>query len=535
MTSRFFNTAGPCRPDKHYMLSATERLGDLLPLIAQESYFVVHAPRQSGKSTAMLALAAELTASGNYAALLATCEEGAPFGQDPGKAERAVVANLASNARLYLPEVLRPPALAEAGGDGSTLRLFLEAWCLACPLPVVLFLDEIDALRDDALLSVLRQLRAGYNNRPRAFPLCLALIGLRDVRDYKVATGGSSHLGRASPFNIKVASLTLRNFTHEEVARLYGQHTAATGQPFAEGAVARAFDLTRGQPWLVNALAREATEKGVPDLAVAVTVADIDAAKERLIVSRATHLDSLADKLREPRVRRVLEPILAGAEGDPTLPPDDIDYCLDLGLVAREPGMALAVANPIYREVIPRELASVAADFMPIPQRRWTLDDGKLDLDGLFLAFVDFWREHGEHMARHQPYAEAAPQLVLMAFLQRVVNGGGQIEREYGVGSGRIDLLIRWPLPPAPGVSERAPRAEDRHAIELKVWRPGKPDPLAKGLEQLEGYLARLGLAQGVLVLFDRRPEAEVVAWEERPRWEDALTATGRGVRVLRL
>ena len=535
MTPRFFNTAGPCRPDKHYMLSATERLGDLLPLIAQESYFVVHAPRQSGKSTAMLALAAELTASGKYAALLATCEAGAPFGSEPGKAARLVVANICAHAELYLAPSLRPAPPLPAWAEGDALRAMLQAWALACPLPVVLFLDEIDALRDDALLSVLRQLRAGYNNRPRAFPQCLALIGLRDVRDYRVAAGGSSHLGTASPFNIKVASLTLRNFTQEEVARLYGQHTADTGQRFADGAVARAFDLTRGQPWLVNALAREATEKGVPDRAVAVTVADIDMAKERLIASRATHLDSLADKLREPRVRRVLEPILAGGEGDPTLPPDDIDYCLDLGLVVRDPGQALAVANPIYREVIPRELTSVAADFMPIPQRRWTLDDGRLDLDGLVAAFVDFWREHGDHMARHQPYAEAAPQLVLMAFLQRVVNGGGQIEREYGVGSGRIDLLIRWPLPPAPGASERAPRAEDRHAIELKVWRPGKPDPLAKGLEQLDGYLARLGLPQGVLVLFDRRPEAETAPWEERPRWEDARTAAGRGVRVLRL
>ena len=539
---RFFNTAGPCRADLHFMLSATDRLGNLLPLVEQESYFVIHAPRQTGKTTAIRALAAELTATGRFAALASTCEEGAPFGNDPATAAATIVYRLWQDAALQLPETLRPPvpggALAGPVGpaDGSVLSGFLNAWCAACPLPVVLFLDEIDALRDDALVSVLRQLRAGYPNRPHAFPHSLALVGLRDVRDYKVASGGSGRLGTASPFNIKVESLTLRNFTADEVARLYRQHTQHTGQPFDDDALARAYDLTRGQPWLVNALAREVTEKLVTDRSVAVTAADIDTAKERLILSRATHLDSLTDKLREERVRRVIEPILAGTEGDPRLPADDLDYCVDLGLVVRERNQPMAIANPIYREVIPRELTSVASDFMPLPNRHWHLPDGRLDLEGLLEAFVAFWTEHGEHMARHQPYAEAAPQLVMMAFFQRVVNGGGQIEREYAVGSGRIDLLIRWPLKTAAGMATSGlDAAEDRHAIELKVWREGKPDPLAKGLQQVDAYLARLGLPTGLLVLFDRRQAADAVLWEERPRWLQAVTPGGRTVRVLRL
>lgn len=85
-----------------------------------------------------------------------------------------------------------------------------------------------------------------------------------------------------------------------------------------------------------------------------------------------------------------------------------------------------------------------------------------------------------------------------MAFLQRVVNGGGSIDREYAVGSGRIDLCVRWPHPA--GVQ--------RWAIELKVWRDGRPDPLAEGLNQLTGYLARLGLDHGVLLLFESRTQA---------------------------
>lgn len=121
-----------------------------------------------------------------------------------------------------------------------------------------MFLDEIDALQDAALISVLRQLRDGYANRPAGSPRSLALIGMRDVRDYKVASGGSPYLHTSSPFNIKVESLTLRLFTQEEVAMLYRQHTEETGQIFTPEALQRAFDLTQGQPWLVNALARQA-------------------------------------------------------------------------------------------------------------------------------------------------------------------------------------------------------------------------------------------------------------------------------------
>ena len=80
---------------------------------------------------------------------------------------------------------------------------------------------------------MLRQLRAGYPRRPDSFPASLALIGLRDVRDYKVKAGGSVHLGTSSPFNIAVRSITLRHFTQNEAANLLQQHTAETGQPFA--------------------------------------------------------------------------------------------------------------------------------------------------------------------------------------------------------------------------------------------------------------------------------------------------------------
>ena len=119
-------------------------------------------------------------------------------------------------------------------------------------------------------------------------------------------------------------------------------------------------------------------------------------------------------------------------------------------------------------------------------------------------------------------YREVAPQLVLMAYLHRLVNGGGFIGREVGVGRKRIDLLVRWPYE-----NRRGKRAVQREALELKVWRDRdkKGDPLAAGLVQLDAYLATLGLSRGVLVIFDARADAAPV--EERTRFEETVTAQG--------
>lgn len=447
--ARRFNTAGPCRPDHHYMISALSRLPEAPRLVEQMGYFVVHAPRQTGKTTALRALAAELTAAGRHAALYFSCEAGQAVGDDYGAAQRGILEEIRVRAERALPAELRPPPWP-AGADPTLLRAALTAWAEICPRPLVLFFDEIDALRGQSLISVLRQLRAGFGERPESFPASVALCGLRDVRDYKIAAGGdASRLGTASPFNIKVESLRLGDFTLDEVRELYGQHTAETGQRFTEEATDRAIELTAGQPWLVNALAREIIEKIEVPTTEPVNAKHVEDAKERLILARATHLDSLAARLAEPRVRRVLEPVLAGTLV--TLDPydDDAQYVRDLGLVA--PTRPLRLANPIYREVIARVLTESVEENVLVDPRAFVLPDGRLDVPRLLVEFADFWCEHGEILTVGQQYHEAAPQLVLMGFLQRVVNGGGQVEREYGIGRGRIDILVRWPWTTADG------------------------------------------------------------------------------------
>jgi len=499
--ARWFNTAGPCVPSDHYMIGASMRLPEVPRLVERKGYFVVHAPRQTGKTTTLQALADELTGTGRYAALLFSCESGRAWGDDIGAATRAILARLRAEAERALSSELLPPLWPDAP-DGALLAEALTAWALACPRPLVLFFDEIDALHGQTLISVLSQLRDGFRGRPANFPASIALCGLRDVRDYKSASGGDpSRLGTASPFNIKVKSLRLGNFTPDEVGTLYAQHTADTGQKFTAEAVARAFELTAGQPWLVNALAAEIVDEMAIPADTPITLDHIEQAKERLILARATHLDSLVDKLKEPRVHRVIEPLLAGTTLllDPY--DDDLSYTRDLGLIAVD--APVRIANPIYREIIPRVLAAdVAANVLAEP-RSFVLPDKRLDYPRLLEEFALFWQANGDVLTARQVYHEAAPQLVMMAFLQRLVNGGGYVEREYGVGRGRIDLLIRWPYPGPDGR-----RSWQREAVELKVRADGDTDPLAQGLDQLDAYLDRLGLDTGTLAIFDRRRPA---------------------------
>jgi hypothetical protein len=513
---KWFNTAGPCKADIHYLLPPLARLPQLDRLIAQQGYFVIHAPRQTGKTTAMLALAQQLTASGQYTAIMVSAEVGAPFPHDPGAAEKAMLGSWRDSAEDYLPADLHPPPWPPAD-PGQRLQSALRAWAKASPRPLVFFIDEIDTLQDETLISVLRQLRSGYPKRPQGFPQALALIGVRDVRDYKVAAGGSRRLNTASPFNIKVESLTLRNFAQDEVAELYGQHTTETGQRFDPAAIQRAFDLTQGQPWLVNALARQMVEVLVPNPQQVITADHVEQAKEILIQRQDTHLDSLASLLQEDRVRAIIEPMLAGQElGD--IPHDDRQFLVDLGLVVRNPAGGLMPANPIYREVLPRVLASGAQDSLPVIRPSWLTPVGTLDPEQLLQAFLSFWRQHGQPLLKSVPYHEIAPHLVLMAFLHRVVNGGGTLEREYAIGSDRMDLCLRY--------------GDVTLGMELKVWREGRPDPLKAGVEQLDRYLAGLGLESGWLVIFDQRPGLSPIA--DRTTTEQAVTPAHRPIVVIR-
>ena len=508
---RYFNTAGPVKPEKHYCLPPLQRfdLAGLMDLIDQEKYVVLHAPRQTGKTSSLLALQDHLNSEGRYRSVYFNVETAQAAREDVAAAMQAILSRLASWARNmvgdgYLDGIWRQ--VLETNGPHAALAETISRWCQHDPKPLVLLIDEIDSLVGDTLISVLRQLREGYPQRPQRFPQSVFLCGVRDVRDYRIRSQSSQEIvSGGSAFNVKAKSLRLGDFSKEDVAALFGQHVDETGQRFESGAVDLVWDLTQGQPWLVNALGYECCfeMEGSRDRSNSVTVESVRQAKENLILRRETHLDQLADKLREGRVRRVIAPLLASQDEPESIPDDDLLYVHDLGLIRSQ--RPVEIANPIYREIIPRQL--VYSEERTISHRTpaWYVDpsSGRLRIEALLEEFSDFFRMHSEAWIQRFDYKEAGPQLLLQAFLQRIVNSGGRIEREYGLGRRRTDLLVIWPYP----------SGRQRIVIELKVLRASRKATIEEGLAQTADYKDRCDADDGHLVIFDRR---EGRSWGER-------------------
>src|SRR6056297_2510823 len=515
---------------------------EIMTLIDKWRYFILHAPRQTGKTSSLLALQDYINKEGRYDCVYINVEASQAARNDVFEGVRAIIIELAERVSTTLNDEYffnNWKRWIEMGGF-SALKTALKDWCQKSDKPLILLIDEIDSLVGDTLISVLRQLRSGYDKRPNAFPQSVILCGVRDVRDYRIfSTKDQQMITGGSAFNVKAKSLTVGDFTQEEIRTLYEQHTKETGQSFEEGVYEMAWEYTRGQPWLVNALGNEAffeSEMG-RDRSQPITTQMFEAAKNALIIRRDTHIDQLADKLKEERVRRVIEPVLSGKDMSNQFRYTDVEYVQDLGLIRVQSNGAIEIANAIYQEVIPREL-TIESQYGIIEESKWYINtDGTLNMMKLLKAFQQFFREHSESWIERFQYKEAGPQLLIQAFLQRIINGvwetnslgvseklhgGGLIDREYGLGKKRTDLYIRWPIIPErlKDNSENVsfPITYDnesiqRIVIELKLKHKNSLDSVIdEGLKQTTKYVDKTGAEEAYLIIFDQ----DNTNWVER-------------------
>jgi len=285
--------------------------------------------------------------------------------------------------------------------------------------------------------------------------------------------------------------------------------------------------LTGGQPWLVNAIANELTEE-MPELldrSRSIGLDDLDEAKERIILRRETHLDQLLAKLADPRVRCVVEPIVNGADWDDRVSDDDKQYTIDIGIVVKPLGVPARIANDIYREIIPRALTHNVQDNLDTRVSRvdYIMPDGRLDFRKMLGGFQHFYRENSEAWRSRTIYEEAAPHLLLQAWLQRIVNGGGHIVREYALGSGRADILVRHFFQDSRG------RAEQRFVVELKVVRDhhSVKTTMDEGLRQTAGYADRCAPEEAHLVVVNPKK----LSWAKK-LYVKECSVDGRAITV---
>jgi len=302
-------------------------------------------------------------------------------------------------------------------------------------------------------------------------------------------------------------SLNLRNFTKTEVAELYAQHTAETGQAFEPQVADHVFEQTQGQPWLVNAIACNCVEKITKyDYSIPITLEIAKEAIRNIILQWGTHFDNLLERLKEPRVRRVIVPLITGGDIPNKRMNSDYQFVRDLGLIRDDLGKT-ELANPIYAELVIRtlnwdvqeEIREAHKDYV-IP--RYLKEDGTIDMDYLVKDFQSFWRENSEiwdtrYKNDYYNYDEAAPHLVMLAFLQRVVNGGGEVHREFALGTRQTDLCVVYD--------------GQKYPIELKIH--GNEKSRADSLAQILDYMDKAGSDAGWLVIFDRKTEK---SWDEK-------------------
>jgi hypothetical protein len=254
-----------------------------------------------------------------------------------------------------------------------------------------------------------------------------------------------------------------------------------------------------------------------------------------MIQARETHLDALEVRLRDSGIRRVVEAIIVGdTDLSLTRTNPQVELAMDLGLITWHTETGFVIANPIYEEILTRHLNAPYHDNLPPPSTwQWKKADGSLDMDSLLQEFQCFWRKNSELWEQKADYTEAFPHLLLMAFLQRIFNGGGamdgavtdprgvcesklrysnrqggRFEYEYAAGRGRVDLAIeydkRW------------------YIIEIKLLRShDSPEEVkAEGLRQTEAYRDRIDpAAPAYLFIFDRRPQTKQLPWDERLSW----------------
>ncbi|MDR3154538.1 MAG: AAA family ATPase [Deltaproteobacteria bacterium] len=505
---KHFNTTGPCVPDKHYMLPVLPRLPQVADMIEGEFYFILHAPRQSGKTTFLDNLTDTINNSGNMYALYCSLASLRPV-KDRAEAIITIASEIneamrTSNVGIIRQKAFQYDSLPGMAAPNLKVKIMLNRLCQELDRDLAVFFDEADLLTGPGLLTFLAQIRDGFNSRHKPgnkFPRSLALVGMRDIRDYIASEHPESsgeHL--ASPFNIIKKTLTLANFDADEIKSLYRQHTEATGQIFEGSAVARAWFWSEGQPWLVNTLADTViVDELRNDFTVNVTGDHIDQAAEILIKRRDTHIDSLLARLKEPRVKNIMESVLAGTMANVSPDNDDSRFCRDLGLLSLTEEKLLRPSNPIYKEVIIRTLTDQIGKFIPVtPYKIWT--DGKnLMLSDLLKEFQIFWRKNMDARAKRLSllkiiqYDEANHVIILFSFLQRALNSGAIINHEYAEGRGAVDLCALY--------------NGREYLVEVKLE---DAEPLEESLDQLSRYLETAGEKEGWLVIFNKNQKKQL-------------------------
>jgi len=491
---REFNITGSIIPEEHYYVDLKPALKELMALVEKKKYFVINRPRQFGKTTTLNFLAQRLQAGGEYAPALISFE---PFTQRANITEAEfylkIAKRIAEELDAIAPNSKMPvPAVVERDDFFDWLREI----CKSCKL--VLLIDEVDAAPENAVIGFLAGLREMYLQRSRnrkPAPHAVALAGVHDIKNLKARYRDETKtIGTSSPFNIAI-DYELPAFSRKNIRQYYLQHSAATGQEFEDEAINRVYEATNGHPWLVSVLAKLLVEEIVPNRKQRIRLDHAERAIQKLLVTPNPNFDSLFKNARHASLFPIVLDLLTGRSREYNILGKNVSLGVKYGIFAAKE-QQLILANLIYAQALYKhfkeEFEGTGLNDLVAGQRS-PERNGHLDFRRVLDKFQAFMKAKGAAVSKHCDFHEATGQLLLLSYLDLLVNGKGWTFKEPQSGEGRIDVVCCY--------------GRQKEVVELKLWYGERR--YAAGLSQLAKYLDRESLDHGYLFVFDRRENAK--------------------------
>jgi len=492
---RFFEDSGTVYPEAAYCVHlenvTNTKNQDIKTMVDRGRYFSMFAPRQSGKTTFLEGIRAELHKDKTYVAIILSFQKYKSldiprfYSLLEEKFHRQLITRLEEVQCEKTETVKQFLDGFHLSDHVSFSQLFEELNRIIQFKKIVVFIDEFDGIPPGDLanfLYALRDLYLEYKGVKQKALYSVGLIGIRNIT--KLVVGG------VSPFNI-ADHVELPPFSLNNVRELYAQYTEETNQPFTEDAVKKVYEETSGQPWLVNRLGTILTVNVKPKTAEPIDEKDVEKAIQLLLTEKNDHFDNLYEKAKlykETFVEIVFDHI--------GYYPDDEDqsWLEQYGLIKNKDGHAV-VANNIYSTRYIKTFFREAKALQEISIVEYTLPGNRLDIERILVNFNQYIAQIGVRAfyQEDKPY-EKTGQFLLTAWLYPFSKEGeGELRYEVLSGLGRMDILLTF--------------KGRKYIIETKVNRYDDITViLEEGITQVSGkYLASEGASVGYLVIFDTR------------------------------
>ncbi len=492
---RIFEKSGFVDPEMSYYVPLDNVVNsdnqDIKTMVDRGRYFSIFAPRQSGKTTFLERMRAQLHQDKTYIAIILSFLK---F-NELGKTEfySSVEVKLYGQLLTRLEEVECEKT--------ATVRQFLDSFHLSNHISfsqlfeklnqiiqfkkTVIFIDEFDGIPSSELgnfLHSLRDLYQEYKAVKRKALYSVGLIGIRNIT--KLVVGG------VSPFNI-ADHVELPPFSLKNIQDLYAQYTTESNQPFTQAAIKKVYEETAGQTWLVNRLGTILTTNIKPSTTEAIDETDVENAIQLLLYEENDHFDNLYEKAKlykETFVEIVFDHVKYRVNNK------DQSWLEQYGLIKRKDNRAV-VANSIYR----RRFTETFFDEMDITENLQTLRNGlledRLDMEMILLDFANYIAQIGVRAfyQENKPY-EKVGQFLLTAWLYPFISHhAGELRYEVHSGLGRMDVFLNYKG------KKYIIETKVNHYIDISVV-------LKEGIHQVtDMYLATENVTEGYLVIFDPR------------------------------